>query len=172
MLTQGERVLSLLARTRRSCYLIGMRVRKSGPRKITDQQQKLILQTLKLANMRKLASTHQVESLFSALDFFGYPDPGNPSRRLYDSLNPTGDSQKESEGVKAFERDRDKLREILTMMFENETRKAIREINAGLSAVTVRMALSLRAKSESGSLSGECKRQFIMRSHRSLTTQL
>jgi len=117
-----------------------MRVRKSGT--ITDQQQKLIQQTLKLANMRKLVSTRQVEALFSTLDFFGYPNPTNPGRRLYDSLNPTGDSQKEIEGVKAFEGDRDKLREILTMILERETPKAIRDVNAGLFAMTLRMALS------------------------------
>jgi len=112
-----------------------MRVRKSAPGTITDQQQKLIQQALKLANIRKLASTRQVEALFSTLDFFGYPDPTNPGRRLYDSLNPTGDSQKEIEGVKAFERDRDKLREILTMILERETLNAIGEINAGLFAM-------------------------------------
>src|SRR6478736_6461870 len=125
-----------------TCYLMDMRVRKSIPGTMTDQQQKLIGQTLKLANMRKVASTRQVESLFSTLDFFGYPDPKNSGRRLYDSLNPTGDSQKEIEGVKAFERDRDKLREILTMIFEKETLAAIREVNAGLSAVTLQMELS------------------------------
>ena len=119
-----------------------MRVRKSGPGTITDQQQKLIQQTLKLANMSKLVSTRQVESVFSTLDFFGYPDPANPGGRLYDSLNPTGDSQKEVEGIKAFERDRDKLREILTMIFEKETLKAIQEVNAGLLAMTLRMGLS------------------------------
>ena len=119
-----------------------MRVRKSGPGTITDQQQKLIQQTLKLANMSKLVSTRQVESVFSTLDFFGYPDPANPGGRLYDSLNPTGDSQKEVEGIKAFERDRDKLREILTMIFEKETLKAIQEVNAGLFAMTLRMGLS------------------------------
>ena len=131
-----------------------MRVRKSVPGTITDQQQKLIGQTLKFANMRKLTSTGQVESLFTTLDFFGYPDPSNPGRRVYDSLNPTGDSQKEVEGVKAFERDRDKLREILTMMFEKETRKAIREVNAGLSAITVRMVLSPSGEIRIGELVG------------------
>ena len=119
-----------------------MRVRKSGRGAITDQQQKLIEQTLKFANMKKLVSTRKVESLFSALDFFGYPDPGNPGGRLYDSLNPAGDSQKEIEGVKAFERDRDKLREILKMILEKQTLTAIREVNAGLFAMTLRMALS------------------------------
>jgi hypothetical protein len=119
-----------------------MRVRKSGPGAITDQQQKLIGQTLKFANMRKVPSTRQVEALFWALDFFGYPDPANPGRRLYDQLNPTGDSQKEIEGVKAFERDRDKLREILTMILERKTLAAIQEVNAGLVAVTLRFALS------------------------------
>jgi hypothetical protein len=119
-----------------------MRVRKSGPGAITDQQQKLIGQTLKFANMRKLVSTHQVESLFSTLDFFGYPDPTNSGQWLYDSLNPNGDSQKEVEGVEAFERDRDKLREILTMIIEKETLTAIHEVNAGLVAVTLRIALS------------------------------
>ena len=109
---------------------------------ITDQQQKLIGQTLKLANMRKLTSTRQVESLFSALDFFGYPDAANPDQRVYGMLNPTGDSQKEVEGVKAFERDRDKLREILAMIFEKETVTAIREVNAGLFAVRLGIALS------------------------------
>ncbi len=97
---------------------------------------------LKFANMKKLVSTHKVESLFSTLDFFGYPDPANPNRRLYDSLNPTGDARKEIEGVKAFERDRDKLREILGMILKKETLKAIREVNAGLSAMKLRMALS------------------------------
>jgi hypothetical protein len=118
-----------------------MRVRKSGRGAITDQQQKLIGQTLKFANMKKVVSTRQVESLFSTLDFFGYPDPGNPSRRLYDSLNPTGDAQKEIEGVKAFERDRDKLRKILTLILEKETSTAIREVNAGLIAMRLRMTL-------------------------------
>jgi hypothetical protein len=122
--------------------LIYMRVRKSGVGAITDQQQKLIGQTLKFANMRRLISMRQVEALFSALDFFGYPDPGNPGGRLYDSLNPAGDSQKEIEGVKAFERDRDKLREILTMILEKEASTAIREVNAGLLAMTLRMELS------------------------------
>jgi len=119
-----------------------MRVRKSGPGTITDQQQKLIQQTLKLANMRKLASTRQVESLFSMLDFFGYPDPANPDQRVYGMLNPTGDSQKEVEGVKAFERDRDKLREILAMILERETLTPIREVNAGLFAMRLGIALS------------------------------
>jgi hypothetical protein len=119
-----------------------MRVRKSGPGAITDQQQKLIGQTLKLANVRKLVSTRQVESLFSTLDVFGYPDPTNPGGRVAYSLNPTGDSQKEIEGIKAFERDRERLREILTMIFEKETLKAIREVNAGLGAMTLRIALS------------------------------
>jgi hypothetical protein len=119
-----------------------MRVRKSGLATITDQQQKLIQQSLKLANMRKPVSTRQVESLFSTLDFFGYPDPTNPGGRLYDSLNPTGDPQKEVEGVKAFERDHDKLRETLNMILEGEILKAIQEVNAGLLAMTLRMALS------------------------------
>jgi len=118
-----------------------MRVRKSGPGVFGDQQQKLIGQTLKFANMRELLSTRQVESLFTSLDFFGYPDPANPSRRLYDSLNPGGDPQKEVEGLGAFEKDRDKLREILAMILEKKT-EAIREVNAGLSAVILRMALS------------------------------
>jgi hypothetical protein len=92
--------------------------------------------------MRKLASTRQVESLFSALEFFGYSDPTNPGGRVAYALNSAGDSQKEIEGVKAFERDRDELRKILTMIFEKETLAAIREVNAGLVAMTLRMALS------------------------------
>src|SRR5215468_8995771 len=105
-----------------------MRVRKSGPGVFGDQQQKLIGQTLKFANMRELLSTRQVESLFTELDFFGYPDPANPKGRLYDSLNPGGDPQKEVEGLRAFERDRDKLREILAMILEKQTLKATREV--------------------------------------------
>ena len=125
----------MIARTRRSCYLMAMRVRKSGPETITNQQRKLIGQTLKFANTRKVVSTRQVESLFSMLDFFGYPDPTNPGGRVAYALNSAGDSQKEIEGVKAFERDRDELRKILTMIFEKETLAAIREVNAGLVAM-------------------------------------
>jgi hypothetical protein len=74
------------------------------------------------------ASGRKGEAL--AIDFrlHIHPPLREAIRNSYGSLNPTGDSQKEIEGVKAFERDRDKLREILTMVLERETLKAIQDV--------------------------------------------